>query len=226
MTRWHEDDLAGRLLAEMEQGGEPWEIVSLPALAEEGDPLGRAPGAALFKRHWFEIVGAAPDKAERIRSWDRAATQDGGDWTAGVRWAREGGTYYIEDVVRQQLAPGGRDRLIRQTAELDGRDVVIWGEQEPGAAGKSDALAFVQLLAGFYARTEPSSGDKVTRAGPMAAQAEVGNVKLVKGPWNRAFLDELCGFPLGKHDDQVDAASLGFNKIARAVQRSTRITRW
>ena len=46
-TRWHEDDLAGRLLKEMENGGERWDVVSLPALAEEDDPLGREPGEAL-----------------------------------------------------------------------------------------------------------------------------------------------------------------------------------
>lgn len=48
MTRWHEDDLAGRLLLEAEQGGEKWETLVLPAIAEEGDPLGRAPGEALW----------------------------------------------------------------------------------------------------------------------------------------------------------------------------------
>lgn len=50
MTRWHDDDLAGRLLKEMADGGEHWDVVSLPALAEEsesGDPLGRQPGEAL-----------------------------------------------------------------------------------------------------------------------------------------------------------------------------------
>lgn len=47
MTRWHDDDLAGRLLKEMEEGGEEWEVVSLPALAEAKDPLGRKPGEAL-----------------------------------------------------------------------------------------------------------------------------------------------------------------------------------
>lgn len=47
MTRWHEDDLAGRLLREQESGGDSWEIVNLPALAEDNDPLGRAPGEAL-----------------------------------------------------------------------------------------------------------------------------------------------------------------------------------
>ncbi len=48
MTRWHEDDLAGRLLKKMQEGGEQWEVVKLPALAEEGDPLGRPPGAPLW----------------------------------------------------------------------------------------------------------------------------------------------------------------------------------
>jgi predicted phage terminase large subunit-like protein len=44
MTRWHEDDLAGRLMS----GDEPWETLSLPALAEPGDVLGRAVGEALW----------------------------------------------------------------------------------------------------------------------------------------------------------------------------------
>ena len=44
-TRWHEDDLAGRLLREMEDGGEKWEVVSFPALAE-GDAEIRGHGDA------------------------------------------------------------------------------------------------------------------------------------------------------------------------------------
>jgi predicted phage terminase large subunit-like protein len=45
MTRWHEDDLAGRLLA----SGDDWQTLRLPALAEaENDPLGRAPGEPLW----------------------------------------------------------------------------------------------------------------------------------------------------------------------------------
>ena len=57
-TRWHEDDLAGRLIREMEEG-EKWEIVNLPALAEEGDPLGRKPGEALWKERFSEARLAA-----------------------------------------------------------------------------------------------------------------------------------------------------------------------
>ena len=44
-TRWHEDDLIGRILA---SDSEQWEILRLPALAEDDDPLGRDPGAALW----------------------------------------------------------------------------------------------------------------------------------------------------------------------------------
>ncbi|MBC7340837.1 MAG: phage terminase large subunit [Clostridia bacterium] len=47
MTRWHEDDLAGRLLRAQEEGGDRWEVVNLPALAEENDMLGRQPGEPL-----------------------------------------------------------------------------------------------------------------------------------------------------------------------------------
>ncbi len=46
MTRWHHDDLAGRLEKGME--GIPWQIIRFPALAEENDPLGRKPGCALW----------------------------------------------------------------------------------------------------------------------------------------------------------------------------------
>lgn len=47
-TRWHEDDLAGRLLAEMDRGGDVWDTLTLPAIAEENDPLGRKPGEFLW----------------------------------------------------------------------------------------------------------------------------------------------------------------------------------
>lgn len=47
MTRWHEDDLAGRLIRDMKNGADKWEILELPALAEKGDPLGREEGEAL-----------------------------------------------------------------------------------------------------------------------------------------------------------------------------------
>jgi len=48
MTRWHEDDLAGKFISKMNDGsGEQWEVLRLPALAEENDALGRMFGEAL-----------------------------------------------------------------------------------------------------------------------------------------------------------------------------------
>lgn len=51
-TRWHEDDLSGRLLEAQKKGGDQWEVVTLPALAVEGDLLGRALGEALWPEWW------------------------------------------------------------------------------------------------------------------------------------------------------------------------------
>src|SRR5262252_99111 len=53
-TRWHEDDLAGRILNEMERGGDRWHVISLPAIAEDNDPLGRARGEALWPE-WEDL---------------------------------------------------------------------------------------------------------------------------------------------------------------------------
>jgi predicted phage terminase large subunit-like protein len=53
-TRWHAEDLAGRLLREegtIEEGGR-WQVYSLPAIAEEDDQLGRKPGEALWPSRW------------------------------------------------------------------------------------------------------------------------------------------------------------------------------
>ena len=51
-TRWHEDDLAGRML----RGHEDWEVLNLPAIAEENDPLHRLPGAALWPEQYNEVA--------------------------------------------------------------------------------------------------------------------------------------------------------------------------
>ena len=59
-------------------------------------------------------------------------------------------------------------------------------------------------------------GDKVSRAQPLAARAEQGMVTLIRGAWVKAFLDEICAFPGGPHDDWVDSASGGLQMIGLA----------
>jgi hypothetical protein len=56
-------------------------------------------------------------------------------------------------------------------------------------------------------RFATATGNKEVRAKPVSAQAEAGNVKIVRGPWNDEFLRVLENFPTGRHDDEVDALS-------------------
>ncbi|GGH14722.1 hypothetical protein GCM10007036_14220 [Alsobacter metallidurans] len=172
-----------------------------------------------FKRHWFSIVNALPAGCEFVRRWDLAATEAGQgsdpDWTVGVLMARDTfGFVYVADVTRLRGTPHDVERLIKNTAEQDGTKVRIRLPQDPGSAGKAYAQSLVRMLSGFDVKAEPETGDKATRANPFAAQAEAGNVTLVKAGWNEAYLDELTTFPMGRHDDQVDASSGAFNALA------------
>lgn len=175
----------------------------------------KPPGGGMFKREWFEIVDAVPVERERCRGWDKAGTDMGGDWTAGALMSKTpDGLYFVEDVRRARLSSGRRNALMRQTAADDGISVVIRIEQEPGSGGKESAEISVREFAGYAVSVVPSTTNKRERARPLAIQCEAGNVRLLKGAWNKAFIDELCDFDTGAHDDQVDAASSAFNELA------------
>lgn len=283
MTRWHEDDLAGRILDEIPEG---WEILRLPAISEtqaerdewarehhqptkQPDPIGRKPGLPLdpdrfplavleeqrrvlgasfsalmqqrpqelqggmFKRDDFLIVDGLPDDEPVLRfivSIDKAGSDKAGDYTAIVLMARtRRGLFYVLDVVRGQWEAGDREQKIIETVN-DWHDLHgvrhVWLEQEPGSGGKESAQNTARSLARYVVEYAPSTGDKATRAEPAAAGVGNGLVRLVRGRWNREFISELCTFPSGAHDDQVDAFSAAYNKLAalplgeRRVQRT------
>jgi predicted phage terminase large subunit-like protein len=67
MQRWHEDDLAGRLLADSERGGDKWEVLRLPMEAEQDDALGREPGELLWPE-WFTEDMRTQAKRD-LRNW-------------------------------------------------------------------------------------------------------------------------------------------------------------
>jgi predicted phage terminase large subunit-like protein len=172
----------------------------------------------MFQRNDFEIVGAVPAGARRCRAWDFAASapKQGKqpDWTVGLKMAHLDGVFYVEDVVRGRWKPGEVETTLKNTASQDGTDVIIRMPQDPGAAGKADAATKVKLLAGYAVEVQSVTGDKATRAKPASAQAEAGNVKLLRGDWNQAFLDEVCSFPNAQFDDQVDAFADALNELA------------
>lgn len=88
----------------------------------------------------------------------------------------------------------------------------------------SQVAAFARLLAGFNCRFSPETGDKIQRADPVSAQAAVGNVKIVRGNWNDAFLEEVCSFPSGTFKDQVDALSRAFGELIKAPAQTRTTT--
>jgi predicted phage terminase large subunit-like protein len=174
---------------------------------------------ALFPIAGLPLVDAAPRLMTRVRYWDKAGAEPGkGDWTVGVLMGRcSDGLFWIEDVVRGQWPADERNKTIKQTAEMDrlkyGR-VKVYVERPPGLA-KESAEAVVKLLAGFNAEVDPVNKDKVERAEPLSAQCRAGNVKVVKDArWNAAYLSVMTIFPFGSHDDDVDASSGAFNKLA------------
>ena len=179
----------------------------------------------LFKADKIQIIDAVPHDEEIVwcRAWDLAATDGGGAYTAGVLvgWRVAARRVIIAGVRRERVGPEGVRRLIEDTAEIDGGDVPISIPQDPGQAGKAQARDFTVRLAGYRVRIEPQTGSKETRAEPLAAQVEAGNVDIVTGLWNRDFIEELRHFPRGVYKDQVDAASSAFNAVAPKRQKKT-----
>lgn len=183
----------------------------------------------LFQRSWFKIIDVMPsDVMARIRRWDLAATVvtpgTSPDWTVGLRMASTSDQrFIIEDVKRFRESAKVVRETIKSTAETDGAECRIGIPQDPGQAGKDQAQIIINSLVGFAVKARPETGSKETRAESLSAQAEAGNVYLLRAPWNETFIDELCSFPGGAFDDQVDAASGAFNALAIKPKREVKV---
>ncbi len=209
-----------RLLGDRQRGGN-WKV--------------RPAAGKVFSRGWFEIVEAAPAGGEDCRGWDFAATAkelkgDDPDYTAGVKVRRVNGVYYVLDCQAVQEGPAEVDRLFLNNSRQDGAAAAAAGaryrvrwEIEPGSAGIRESQRLVKLLDGLDARGVHPTGDKLTRARALAAQAEAGNVKLLRGPWNEAWLRHMHGQPDLPHDDIMDATALAYNELLAGEKKKARM---
>lgn len=188
-----------------------------------GNWLVKPTAGKVFRREWFEIVDAAPPSANRVRRWDMAATRPSArnrdpDWTVGLLLSESAGAYYVEDVFRERLPPGLIEERRLEIARQDGYGVRIREEQEGGSSGKTVIhLQARDLFPGYDYLGVPATGSKEARARPAAAAAYNGLIKVVRAPWNEAFLAELHAFPDGPHDDQVDTLGGAFTDCAARV---------
>lgn len=268
MTRWHEDDLAGKLLESMkENNSEQYTVLNLPAICDNpnevdpavleelglearkiGEPLdgnrydipmlnrirltiGEKAWNALyqgkpspdegelFKVANIKILKAIPNNVIRwVRYWDKAGTEGGkGAQTAGalvgITSANE---VILADVISGRWAAPEREKIIKQTAELDGKKVHVWVEQEPGSGGKESAENTVRNLQGYTCKIEKVTGDKVTRAEPLSCQVEIGNFYVVEGDYlhgQEGAMQQFRMFPNGKLKDMIDATGGAYNKL-------------
>lgn len=184
----------------------------------------KAASGLYFKRHEVNILQTMPDDIDKlVRRWDFAATEASEsnpdpDWTAGVLMARrKNGRYIILHCVHERVRSQRVREIVRRVAEQDSYRVRIGIAQDPGQAGKEQAESYVRELAGFNVDIVKETGDKITRADPYAAQWQAGNIDLLAGPWNEAFLAEHEAFGGGSgHDDIVDAASGAFLMLTKS----------
>lgn len=131
-TRWHEDDLAGKLMAEQAKGGDQWDVLDLPAIRDNGEalweakyPIGRLnqikraigerdwsalyqqkprPDEGLYyKREWFRWYDEKPKHLRIYGASDYAVTSDGGDYTVHlVAGVDPDDNIYVLDIWRKQ----------------------------------------------------------------------------------------------------------------------------
>lgn len=243
MTRWHEDDLGGRIL---ERERHRWTLVELAMEALPNDPMGRKVGERLwpdwftddmvevakrdrrswhalyqqqpsseegtyFRREWFKEWKVKPNELHIYGTSDYAVTDGGGDFTVHRVWGvAPNGDLYRLDGWRGQTAS---DEWIERQIDLIKRYKPFAWFGEAGVIQKAiqPMLKRRMLERNTHCRMEwlPSISDKPTRARGFQARAAMGAVYFEPG----ADVEEFIRFPAGKHDDDVDTASL----IGRAL---------
>lgn len=168
---------------------------------------------SVFRPEKIAVEEVAPACITECRGWDAGASEGKGDYTVGAKIGTTAdGVYWILDIARKQT--GEPRAMAKQIAQIDGFDTVISWPQDPGQAGKDQAQSMVKDFAGWTFKTSPETGPKRARWEPFASQVNGGNVRMVRGSWNQALIEEM-EIDGQVHDDQLDALARAFTEIAR-----------
>ncbi len=164
-----------------------------------------------FQRDWFRWYDQPPKFLRKYGASDYAVTADGGDYTVHVVVGIDpDDNLYVLDLWR---ARAQSNIWVETFIDLiDKHRTLNWAEEQ-GQIIKSLGPFIDKRMRErkVYARREQitSVADKATRSRSIQARAAMGKVYLPQSaPWVADFLAELCAFPAGKHDDQVDAIGL------------------
>lgn len=180
---------------------------------KDGNWNAKPQSGMVFKKEWFEIVDAIPHASQCVRYWDRASTEPSQsnpdpDYTCGLKVIRApNGIFYVIDMLHAQMSTHKVEQSIKNTTSQDGLSTTQWLEVDPGQAGVFEKNYYAKLLAGYDVRFNRPTKNKQERSRVASAQAEAGNIKILRAPWNDRFLSENQIFPDGNHDDIVDCLS-------------------
>lgn len=185
-------------------------------------------GGDLWKVSQIEIVRAVPPGLSSVRAWDIAYTKrDHLEQANTVGIKLEGpcreGFYYIVDMKRFAEGSGSRNKIIRQSAMLDGTRTTIRIPEDP-AGGIEVSASIVAVLAGFIVKRRKATGDKALQADPAAAQMEIGRFRMLQAPWNKTLMDELGQLPHGALWDVSDALAAAFDELVNYGATSGSVT--
>lgn len=182
--------------------------------------LPRPQSGGFFDEENLVVVDKAPEGLLWFRYVDLALGKTvAADWNATVATALDPATgdVYFRDLLHVHELSDFEAQLV-ELMKADSEKGTIWGFEEVTFQElfMRDLLKKPELANKSILPVKPE-GDKVSRARPLQLRAKQGKVKLVLGPWNRKFINELLGFPSGKHDDLVDTASGGLQMVASPI---------
>ena len=233
-TRWHPDDLAGRLIKD------GWECVNLPALDENDEPLWperwtkaklleirnqlgdygwtslymgqpRSRDGAVFRDvHFYDDAPRGFRASIGVDLAYTAKTQ--ADWSVAVAMAEAGGEFYVLDVKRAQAAPPEFAKSLRTLAASYPGAPMLWYT----SSIEREVATLLRGAADIPLRAKIAKGDKFVRSQPVAAAWNAGRIHIPRSAkWAPQFVEEVCGFTgvNDRNDDQVDALAAAFDAL-------------
>jgi len=160
----------------------------------------------IFYQDWFPVVDELPFDASilnKIMSLDTAfKTKEESDYSACIVIYQTLTTYYIVDCINDKLEFPDLLKMVENTYNRHRVNAVL---VEDRASGQS-LIQSLKANTTFPVRAISPDKDKITRAVAITPLCETKKVKLLRGPWNKVFLNQMCNFPCG-NDDIVDAVS-------------------
>lgn len=262
-TRWHEEDLAGRLLA---TEGDEWEVISLPMLAGNNDPIGRKPGELLWPDYFTEkmLGDAQKDKTVFSALYQQNPTPEDGDffrkeWIEANAYDRDDLppkdelVFYVASDHAVSLAQSAdftclipvavdtqgviwvlpdifwskcdtQETVNAMIAMMKRRNPRVWWAEKGHISKSIGPFLHKQMREDkvfSYVEEVTPARDKQTRAQSIRGRLQCGMVRFPKfAHWYHDALSQMLSFPVGKHDDFVDALAhlgMGLDKMVKGV---------